>query len=105
MNNTQFSNRVLTTTNQFIVPKAVDTVLRSNVFATRMLGKAKKWNGDRMLFPIKYAKNTTGTSFSGFDTFAVNSVATRDRLTYYPSFYRIGVTLLFDAQTNTIDAI
>ncbi len=91
-----FGNRVLTTTNQYIVPKVVDTVLNSNVFATRMLGKAKKWNGERLKQPVKVTKNTTGQSFSGFDTFSTNASNTRVNLEYVPKFYQITVALPLD---------
>jgi hypothetical protein len=90
------SNRVLTTTNQYIMPKLVDTILNSNVLLTRVLSSAKKWQGERMLFPVKFAKNQTGTSFSGFDTFSIAGQNTRVRMEYYPSFYRIGIALPLD---------
>lgn len=60
-----FGTRVTTTTQDKILPAVVDTILNSNVFATRMLGRAKKWTGETLKFPIKHAKNATGTSFSG----------------------------------------
>ncbi len=91
-----FGNRVLTTTNQHIMPSLVDTVLNSNVLATRVLKSAKKWSGERMLFPIKFAKNNTFTSFSGFDTMPIQGVNTRVRLEYFPSFARINISLPLD---------
>ena len=62
--------RVTTTTQSKLLPKLVDTILNGNVFATRMLSRAQKFVGERMKAPIKYSKNTTGTSFAGFDTFS-----------------------------------
>lgn len=91
-----FGNRVLTTTNQYIMPSLVDTVLNSNVLATRVLKSAKKWHGERMLFPIKFAKNSTFTSFSGFDTMLIQGQNTRVRLEYFPSFARINISLPMD---------
>ena len=44
-------NRVISTTNYKLMPKLVDTILHSNVFATRMLANAKKWSGLNMQFP------------------------------------------------------
>ena len=78
------------------MPKLVDTVLNSNVFAARMLAKAKMWRGEQMKFPIKTSQNSTGTSFQGFDTFSTNASDTRRRLAFDPKFYQITVSLPFD---------
>lgn len=88
--------RVTTTTQDFILPKVVDTVLNSNVLATRILGKAKKWRGETMRFPVKVSKNSTGTSFSGFDTFSTSATNNRVNLSFSPKFYQITVALPLD---------
>ena len=92
-------NRVTTTTQDFILPKLVDTVLNSNIFFTRQVGKAKTWNGEQIKFPIKVSKNSTGTSFSGFDTFSTNSTNNRVLLSYSPKAYQITVALPLDELT------
>ena len=89
-------NRVLTTTQSKILPKVVDTILNGNVFATRMLSKASKWNGERMKFPVKYAKNTTGSSFAGFDGLSVAATDNRVNLEFVPKFYQMTVALPLD---------
>lgn len=100
-----FGNRVTTTTQDEILPKVVDTVLNSNVFATRMLGAAKKWTGETLKQPIKVSKNTTGTSFSGFDTFSTAATNNRVNLSYTPKFYQITVALPLDElSVNQTDA-
>ena len=91
-----WSNRVTSTTQDLILPKLVDTILNSNVFATRMLGRAKKWIGETIKIPIKVSKNSTGTSFSGFDTFSTNATNNRVLLSYTPKFYQISVALPLD---------
>ena len=91
-----FGNRVTTTTQDEILPMVVDTILNSNVFATRMLGRAKKWKGETLKQPIKVSKNSTGTSFSGFDTFSTNATNNRVNLSYNPKFYQITVALPLD---------
>jgi len=91
-----FGNRVLTTTQDYIMPKVVDTILNSNVFATRMLSRAKAWRGETLRMPIKFQKNTTGTSFSGFDTFSTATTNNRVNLAYNPAFYQITVALPLD---------
>ena len=71
-------------------------VLNSNKLFTRFVGKAKRWSGENMKFPIKIAKNTLGGSFSGYDTFSTSAVDTRRTLLYRPSFYEIPVSLPLD---------
>ena len=89
-------NRVTTTTQSHLMPKLVDTILNSNVFASRMLAKASKFNGERMKFPVKYAKNTTGGSFAGFQTFATTATDNRINLEFVPKFYHMTVALPLD---------
>lgn len=88
--------RVTTTTQSKLLPKVVDTILNSNVFATRMLAKASKYNGERMKFPVKYATNTTGTSFAGFDTFSTSATNNRVNLEFVPKFYQMTCALPLD---------
>lgn len=98
-------NRVLTTTQDKLMAKLVDTVLNSNVFATRMLSQAKSWSGETMKFPIKTTKNDQGLSFSGFDTLSTTAVNTRQRLSYNASFYSIPCVLPMDELSiNATDA-
>lgn len=90
------SNRVLSTTQDFLMPKLVDTVLNSNVFATRALANAKKWQGEQFKIPVKVSQNSTGTSFQGYDTFSTAASDTRVRMAYDPKFYQITVSLPLD---------
>lgn len=78
------------------MPKLVDTILNSNVFATRVLSKASKWTGERMKFPVKHAKNATGTSFAGFDSFSTAATDNRVNLDFVPKFYQMTVALPLD---------
>lgn len=88
------ANRVTTTTNTILMPKLVDTVLNSNVLATRVLTGAKKWpSSEKIKQPIKVSKSNQGGSFSGFDTFDRNAVDTRINLEFEAKFYQHGVTL------------
>ncbi len=89
-------NRVTTTTQSHLLPKLVDTILNSNVLATRVLGKASSFNGERMKFPVKYSKNGTGTSFAGFDTFSTAATDNRINLQFVPKFYQMTVALPLD---------
>ncbi len=100
-----FGQRILTTTQDELLPTAVDTVLNSNVLATRMLRRAKKWRGEQLKRPVKFEKNTTGTSFSGFDTFSTSATDNRVRLIFDPKFYQITVALpLTELSVNNVSA-
>lgn len=88
--------RVTTTTQDKLMPKVVDTILNSNVLATRVLSKAARFSGERMKFPVKYAKNTTGTSFAGFDTFSTSATDNRVNLEFVPKFYQMTCALPLD---------
>ena len=88
-----YGQRVQTTVQTSYLPFVVDTVLDSNVFFQRIVRGAKKWNGRTLRQPIKVSKNTTGTSFRGFDTFSTAATDNRQFLEYTPSFYQITVAL------------
>jgi len=83
-----FGNRINTTTQTKLMPKVADTILGSNVLATRMLAKPSVWNGSQMEFPIKVSKNTNGGSFDGMETFATTATDNRVKLAYDPKYYR-----------------
>lgn len=92
-NNAAFGNRVVTTTRDKLLGKVVDTVLNSNILALRLLSKSKKWSGASIQVPIKYAKNTTGGSFSGLDTFSTSLTDNRVKMQFFPSFVHIDSVL------------
>lgn len=88
-----YGQRIQTTVQTEYLPYVVDTVLNSNVMFQRVVRAAKKWSGRTLRVPIKYAKNTTGTSFRGFDTFSVAATDNRQFLEFTPSFYQITCAL------------
>ena len=92
-NNAAFGNRLVTTTRDKMLAKCVDTVLNSNILALRLLSKSKKWSGASIQVPIKYAKNTTGGSFSGLDTFSTSVTDNRVKAQFFPSFVHIDSVL------------
>jgi hypothetical protein len=99
-----FGNRLTSVTQDELIPKVVDGVLGANVFFTRMVMAAKKWKGEQLKQPFKHAKNTTGTSFSGFDTFSTSATDNRIRLAFDPKFYQITVALPGDEYSvNAVD--
>lgn len=88
--------RVTSTTQSKLMPFVVDTFLNSNVFATRQMGAAKTYTGERMKFPIKWRGNTTGQSFAGFDTFSTAATDNFVNMEFVPKFYQITVSLPLD---------
>jgi hypothetical protein len=91
-----FGTRVTTTTQDKLIPKVVDTILNSNVLAVRTMGRAKPWTGENVKYPIKYQKNSTGTSFSGYDLLSTAASTTRVNLQFDPRFYSITASLPLD---------
>lgn len=94
-----FGNRVTSITQDYFAPKAVDTVLNSNVFATRMLASAKLFRGETMKFPVRVLNQDSGTSFSGFDTISTTATDEFRDLSYTPKSYAISVALPQDEIT------
>lgn len=88
-----YGQRIQTTVQTKYLPFVVDTVLNSNVLFQRVVRDAKKWSGRTLRVPFKYAKNTTGTSFRGFDTFSTSATDNRQYLEFTPSFYQISCAL------------
>ena len=88
-----FDNVVDTLTLEEIVPRVVDTVLRSNTFATKMLSKTKRFGAATMDFPIKYQVGTAIQSFLGFDVLPTSFTDTRILMKYNPRFVAANVAL------------
>jgi len=88
-----YGQRIQTTVQTKYLPFMIDTILNSNVMFQRVVRASKKWGGRTLRVPIKVSKNSTGTSFSGFDTFSTAATDNRQFLEYTPSWYQITVAL------------
>src|SRR3990167_1110772 len=77
-----FGERVLSTTQDKLVPKVVDNVINSSVLTARVMGSAKPWVGETFRIPIKISNSGLGGSFSGLDTFSTSTSDTTVRLGY-----------------------
>lgn len=88
-----YGQRIQTTVQTKYLPFVVDTILGSNVLFQRVVRAAKQWSGRTLRVPVKYAKNTTGQSFRGFDTFSVAATDNRQYMEFTPSFYQITCAL------------
>lgn len=82
-----------TITLEEIIPRVVDTVLRSNTFATKMLSKTKRFGAATMDFPIKFQLGTAVQSFLAFDTLPTSFTDTRVLMKYNPRFVAANVAL------------
>lgn len=99
-----FGNRLTSVTQDHIENKVIDGILNSNVFFARMVTSAKSWKGEQLKKPFKYAKNSTGSSFSGFDTLSTSATDNRIRLAFDPKFYSIAVAIPGDEfSVNQVD--
>lgn len=78
----EFSTNLQAITQTGLAPKVVDTVLKGNVLALRLLGNAQKWRGRKIEKAIQFQKPTTGGSFSGLDPLATNKSDTKRRLSF-----------------------
>lgn len=87
------SNRVNTTTREFLLRKLVDTVLRGNVLFQKMASKAKDWEGSELEIPVRIAETTTTTAFSGFDDLPTSAVDNNRMMTFEPKFVTNHVAL------------
>lgn len=88
-----YGQRIQTTVQQKYLPFVVDTILDSNVLFQRVVRASKKWSGRTLRVPVKVSKNSTGTSFSGFDTFSTSATDNRQYMEFTPSFYQITCAL------------
>ncbi len=94
---------VTTTTNQYLAPYWVDTVLKDNYFFGKILGQTmnKKWDGSQMLFPIKYQKGVASVAFNQFDLLPITQQPVSVNMTFYPTFVATNVALAgSDLSTN-----
>lgn len=86
-----FSERVLSLTQNWLLPKVVDNTLKSNVMVYRILGNAMSGKGESIKRPIKYQSSGTATSFAGLDTFTASQLTTKVRFSYDMRAVRIPV--------------
>lgn len=77
-----FSEQVKATTQNYLIPKAIDNVLGSQVMAYRFIGKAKRGKGETIKRALKVTNSGQATSFAGMDSFNVSQLATKQRISY-----------------------
>lgn len=77
-----FSERVLSLTQDKLVPKVVDNIINSSCLPARLMGNAKAWSGESLKRAIKITTSGLGGSFSGLDTFSTSTTETTLRMSY-----------------------
>lgn len=88
---------------EYIVPKCVDTILRTNTFATVALARPKVFRGATQDFPIKYKEGTGTSSFIGLAALPTAFTDTRVALKYNPAFYQANVAIVgTDSLANNV---
>lgn len=88
-----FSQRVVSITQDVILPKVYDNILNDNIATYRFIGNGKKWSGETLKRPIKYQKNNLGGSFAGLDVHSTGTVETRLTMSYDLRGYEIPVSI------------
>ena len=88
-----FSNRVVTVTQDTIMPKVFANILSDNFATFRFISNGQKWRGETMKFPVKLARNTQGGSFSGLDVHNTGTVNVRQLLQVDLRGYEIPVAI------------
>lgn len=107
----QLTERVLSFTQDELVPRAVDQTMSSSAAIARFLGNAKRWKGSSMKRPIKYKKTGKGGSFSGMGNFDTSSSDTTVRLDYDLRAYEQPIVvpglekLLNDGESQVTDLV
>lgn len=79
---TTLSERVLSFTQDELIPRAVDQTLTSSAAIARFLGNAKLWKGESLKRPIKYKSTGKGGSFSGMGNFDTTATDTTVRMAF-----------------------
>jgi hypothetical protein len=106
-----YGQRIQTTVQTEYLPFVVDTVLNSNVLFQRVVRAAKDWSGRTLRVPVKVSKNSTGTSFRGFDVFSTAATDNRQFMEFTPSFYQITCALpgdelsVADTESKVLDLV
>lgn len=100
-----FTERILSLTQDKLVPKVVDNVINSSVLTSRLMGNAKPWSGETLRRAIKYTTTGLGGSFSGLDTFSTSTSETTVRLGYDVRAYEQPVVIPgIERAVNATDA-
>lgn len=88
-----FTDRVVDITYQEILPSIVDQINNSNIFMAKVLSRPATWRGVTENQPIETANSTTGSAFSGMDTFPTAATNNTRLMTWYVAAYEQSVVV------------
>lgn len=88
-----FDSQIQTLTQDYIVPKVVDTVLASNTAALLYLAQSRPWMGESLKFPVKVTSHTQGGSFDDYSEFKTANENVRQVLSFDPRGYYQSVVI------------
>ena len=77
-----FNDNFNSITLPYLMKKVVETINKTNVFASLILATAKPWKGRTLDRSIQISAPSTGGSFSGLDTFQTVKSNTKVRMSY-----------------------
>lgn len=106
-----FSQRVISITQDTILPKVFDNILSDNFATFRFISNGSKWSGETLKRPVKLVKSTLGGSFSGLDEHSTDTFESRQTMSYDLRAYEMpvavpGLDLLVNAgEAQVIDLI
>ena len=93
MNPYLLNDFIATSTNRYLVPSLIDTVLRGNEFFGEVLANTKDFSSPYEQIPIKFQTGVPMTFFNGFDVLPQTFVNTNVNMIYYPKFGAMNVAL------------
>lgn len=98
-----FSERVLSLTQDYLIPKVVDNTLGGNILSLRLIGNAKEGKGESIKKALKYQSSGTASSFAGLDSFTAAQLTTKVRISYDMRAVRIPVAVAgMEAVANAV---
>ena len=88
-----FSNRVISITQDKIIPQIADNYLADNLIPFRFMSNGRPWSGETLKYPVMLGKNTQGKSFAGMEQLNVGTTDVVQYLAYDFRSYAIPVSI------------
>jgi len=96
------SNRIEPTTERYLVRKAVDNILESANFMSRIMGNGKPFRGKTFDIPIKITDSGLGEFFAGLEALSSSASDTLIELSYaHSAFAQPVVSIMLESFANS----
>ncbi len=79
-----FRTDIQAVTNNRLLPKLQDSVLKSNLLTLRLLSNPKQWRGRNLEIAVKVSRSTTNGSFDGLDSMTTALSTNKQKLSFDP---------------------